>query len=418
VFRSASGPTNSGNASEKELAKAIAQLKIIDHCIGAAQTSSQRKRLQMLRCRIAAAGDHIRLNKEFKQYAWRDLPGRMDSWVKNFTDRVCDISSLGNVVSVENRFVQLNYVKKAAELRPQLPLPPPDHVEARGTPTGAIITWSYDQTGVMGFRVQRNGAACGAALLPPEARKFEDGHADEHVKYTVTAVDNNNQESQPSICSACSAGRNDRDAPRIVMISPPVSAVANQPVWLKTRLLDGRAPEFLSAAVHYRRPGTKRWTLLPMQRRVRCTFTAAIPDGVIGPDGLEYYITASDQRNESLYPASAPAIALSLIIESQSGDTFLLAPPQLCVTDQQLVWEAGSRGAFWYRLYRDRRPDFETGPRTALTYVEAGTTKFTDKAPDLDGKKLKGTLFYRITAVDRLDRESLPSVSMAVDYGK
>ncbi len=409
-------PDTSEYSGDRELAKALAQLKVIDRCIGEAQNSSQKQRLKMLRCRIEATADHIRLNKEFNQYTWKDLPGSMDSWVKNFTGRVCDISSLGNVVSVENRFVQLNYVKKASELASQFSLSPPGDVEARGTPTGARITWSYNQNEVIGFYVQRDGVRCNAVALPPETREFEDMHADGHFIYTVTAVGMDSVESQPSICSACMAGTSDREAPRIVMISPPASVLANEPAWLKVRLLDGRDPEFLLAVVHYRRPGTSRWTSLTMQRRVRSTFTATIPGGAIGPDGLEYYITASDQRNESVYPSSAPAITLSLILDHHSCDTSFLATPQLRITNQKLAWEALPDKAFWYCIYRDRQQDFETGPHTFLTYVEAGTHEFVDSAPDLEGKNLRGLWFYRITQMDKTGHESLPGKSMAIDY--
>ena len=58
------------------------------------------------------SADHLELNRSFEKYTWNDLPGAMESWVRNFTHRVTDISSLGNVMSTQNRYVQVNYVAK------------------------------------------------------------------------------------------------------------------------------------------------------------------------------------------------------------------------------------------------------------------------------------------------------------------
>ena len=146
------------------------QLRLIDDCIAAAETASQQARLQLLRCRIAAARDHIELNQRFNEYSWADLPGAMESWARNFVYRVTDISSLGNVVSSQNRFVQLNYVKKENELRKGLAVQPPLDVMARGTTKGAVVSWrdgsevrspkpkvQSPKSEVRGFNVYRDG---------------------------------------------------------------------------------------------------------------------------------------------------------------------------------------------------------------------------------------------------------------------
>src|ERR1019366_9301131 len=131
--------------SKAEFAKAVKQLKVIDGCIAATESSSQKARLQLLRCRIGAEKDHIELNQNFNHYAWADLPGAMESWAQNFVYRVTDISSLGNVVSSQNRFVQLNYVKKENDLRKGMTVQPPRSVTARGTPRGALVLWKNAQ---------------------------------------------------------------------------------------------------------------------------------------------------------------------------------------------------------------------------------------------------------------------------------
>ena len=136
--------------------KAAAQLATIDKWIKRAPSPACRARLAVLRCRIAAAKDHIELNRDFDKYAWKDLPGAMPSWVANFTHRVTDVSSLGNVVSIENRYVQLNYVKKEQQLRKGFTIQPPSGVTARGTREGAVVAWKNEQPGAQGFHVYRN----------------------------------------------------------------------------------------------------------------------------------------------------------------------------------------------------------------------------------------------------------------------
>jgi fibronectin type 3 domain-containing protein len=78
-----------------------------------------------------------------------------------------------------------------------------------------------------------------------------------------------------------------------------------------------------------------------------------------------------------------------------------------------LSWTS-SPGAFWYHIYRSDRPGFEAGPDTLLTYVAANTTSFRDNDLDLAGRKLTGTWYYRVTAVDKEDRESAATKAVAV----
>jgi len=92
-----------------EYEKAKAQLEIIDQCLNVAGPG-QKDRLTGLRCRIAAARDHIEMNNRFNDPKWTELPDVMQDWARNFTHRVTDISSLGNVMSTQNRFIQLRYL--------------------------------------------------------------------------------------------------------------------------------------------------------------------------------------------------------------------------------------------------------------------------------------------------------------------
>jgi len=408
--------------SKAELAKAVEQLRVIDECIAAAQFPSQKARLQLLRCRIAAAKDHIELNEKFNQYTWTDLPGAMESWATNFVYRVTEISSLGNVVSSQNRFVQLNYVKKENELRKGLAVQPPWSVEARGTRRGAVITWRDNsevrslKSEVRGFNVYRDGARLTATLLPAATTRYTD-RADGRFRYAVTAVVADGTESLPSVPVTCDAGAADRTPPHVVMISPPTSAREGAPVWIEARVLDNRAHECVSATLRYRAPGARKWTSMTMTRRVKAVFTAQIPSRDVGPGGLEYYVEASDQSNIARFPVSAPALPLSLVTSTPRRASVPASPDSPSAQDQTFSW-LPSPGAFWYRIYRSDRPGFAPGPQTFLTYVATNTTSFRDNGLDLTGRKLTGTWYYRVTAADKDDRESAPTKPVRMVWGR
>ncbi|MFA5817623.1 MAG: carbohydrate-binding protein, partial [Bacteroidales bacterium] len=116
-----------------EFEKAKVQLDIIDKYILTA-TREQSERLNYLRCRIAAAKDHIGMNNRFNDPQWKELPDVMQSWARNFTHRVTDISSLGNVMSSQNRFVQLNYLPKEQEVRKPVAIDAPLHLVVISAP--------------------------------------------------------------------------------------------------------------------------------------------------------------------------------------------------------------------------------------------------------------------------------------------
>jgi hypothetical protein len=412
--------------SKAEFAKAVEQLRVIDGCIAAAESAAQKARLQLLRCRIAAEKDHVELNQKFNHYTWTDLPGAMESWAQNFVYRVTDISSLGNVVSSQNRFVQLNYVKKENDLRKGLTVQPPASVTARGTPKGAVVTWQVaesvqgpkskvqsPESGVRGFTVYRDGGKLNASLLPATATTYTD-RANGRFRYTVTAVAADSAESLPSVPVTCEAGTADRTPPHIVVISPPTSAPEGAPVWVEARILENRSYDSISATLHHRVPGARKWKSMPMTRRVKAVFTAQIPAREVTASGLEYYIEASDGSNLALFPVSAPAMPISLVTCTTAGRASVPASPNLLsAKDQTLSWTP-SPGAFWYRIYRSNRPGFEAGPDTLLTYVAGNTTSFRDNGLDFAGGKLTGTSYYRVTATDKNDRESAPTKAAAV----
>lgn len=94
----------------------------------------------------------IALNTDFENYQWNDLPGKMDEWARSFLYRIEDISSYGNIMSTQNRFVKQNYVEKINQLRKQQRWQAPSHIIAKGTLEGAQISWRNEEPAVRFLR--------------------------------------------------------------------------------------------------------------------------------------------------------------------------------------------------------------------------------------------------------------------------
>ena len=397
--------------------KASSQLAVIDKWIGRTTSPAKRERLRLMRCRIAAAKDHIELNGKFSDYRWEDLPGAMDSWVHNFTHRVGDISTLGNIMSMQNRFVQLNYVAKENSLRNEQHVKAPSGIVARGTSKGAIVTWSIEDKNAAGYNIYRDGRKLNRAVLSNTSNTFNDT-ADCICEYAVTVVSSAGEESPPSVPVRCPAGKADTVAPHIIVISPPKSIPAGQGISVKARVLDNRSFELITARLFYRSPGQKDWKQMPMERRVKAIFAVHIPSRGISPNGLEFYVEASDGDSVSRYPASAPEMPLSVVVYANDDARSPERPQDERGADQTLSWKSTSTDVFWFRIYRSVHADFKIGPHNFLTYVYRSTTGYRDNGEDLNGSKLKGRWYYRITGVDRAGNESLPSQAIAIEYPK
>jgi hypothetical protein len=396
-----------------QLHKANDQLAIIEQAIGEATTAGQKYRLGLLKSRIAAARDHIMLNMYAGNRSY-DINELASSWVNNFNSRVTDISSLGNVVSMQNRFIQKNYPELASKQLNTYQALPPGNLVVKGTRQGARICWNTDVDGYKGFALYRDGKSVNEAWLPSSTREYEDTVSGQH-RYELRSLYWGNDAEMPSVIIPCLAGEADKTGPQIVVISPPTSVVAGQSVAIKARLLDNRVDELLMATLYYRKPGETSWTKLPMIRKVKAVFTAAIPSSAIGPEGIQYYISATDGDNESVFSADAPLQSLSLVQE-QSIHPSVLTAPKMVPNRRSIQWQA-VQGANYYQIYRSQRNNFIPAPDNLLTYMAADAKlTFTDNGMDLLGQPLKGAWYYRVTALDKNGYESKPSLVGAINY--
>ena len=364
-----------------------------------------------MRARISGARYHIALNSEFEKYQWTDLPGQMDSWARSFLYRIDDISSFGNIMSTQNRFVQQNYVEKINKLRKYQRVKAPSHVTAKGTQNGALVTWRNEEPGADIFVVCRDGKEI--ASVPVSANQYVDTFNGK-ASYTVYVIDTDGNRSLASIPSYCLAGDADDEAPIIINPSPVTSVPQGHDVNIKLSMVDNRSIEDLSAVLHYRTIGCKEWKQIPFKHRIRAAFAITIPAEEFSIQGMEYYITASDSRNVAMYPADAPA-RLHTIIVTGSGSNKLPSPVIRLTAGNRLKWEKNP-DVDMYRIYRSKSSDFATDASSFITFVGGQTTSFYDNGIDLDGTPLKGTYFYRVTAVGSDDMESNASEILKIDY--
>lgn len=393
--------------------KANDQLAIIEQAINETESAGQKYRLGLLKSRIAAARDHIMLNMYAGNRGY-DINELASSWVNNFNSRVTDISSLGNVVSVQNRFIQKNYSQLAAMQLNTYQALRPGNLVVKGTRHGAKLYWKTTIDSYKGFAVYRDGKKVNATWLPAATKEYEDTISGQH-RYELRSVWWGNDAELPSVIIPCYAGDADKTGPQIVVISPPTTVVAGQPVVVKARLLDNRTDELLMATLYYRKPGETSWTKLPMTRKVKAIFTTAIPASAISSEGIQYYIAATDGDNESVFPADAHVQPLSLVQE-RSTHPIVLSAPKLLPNTRSVQWQAVP-GSNYYQVYRSQRNNFLPAPDNLLTYLAADAAlTFTDNGMDLLGQPLKGTWYYRVTALDKNGYESKPSVVVAIKY--
>jgi hypothetical protein len=407
-------PSFTGSNRSTDINKAVSQLATIDGWINSTSAAGAKARLKLLRCRIEAEKAYCELDQNFPSITWSAMPGSFETWARDFRDRVTDISSLGNVQSSENRLVNLRYVAMENSLRSSQTVKSPSHVVARGTTSGAVVTWYNEETSIQGFNVYRGTTKLNSALLASTTTSYTDS-VNGTYSYTVTAVNTGSQESVKSVPSTCKAGTADTDAPNVVVVSAPSSGAIGQPADVEARVLDDRTFGSISATLYYRTLGTVGWTSVTMDRRNKAIFTARIPASAITTAGLEYYVSASDGTNTGYFPKTAPAIPMSLVGETITDITAPGVPGNPTANGSIFQWGASTGDVHWYKIYRSVVNGFTLGKATFLTFVYKDTTSFQDKDLDFDGNRLNGVYYYRITAVDKSGNESAPTAQLSLD---
>ncbi|MGI8906167.1 MAG: carbohydrate-binding protein [Candidatus Sumerlaeaceae bacterium] len=419
IFASECEGTPSFNLKPRtaDIATAVDQQSTITRCIQETTSPAGKFRLNLLKERLAAVEAWDRLDENFFNLTWDQLPGDFPAWAGSFISRTSDISSLGNVMSTQNRAVQIRYAARVLQLRESLPVQPPSEVECRGNPDGAVITWNNEESSATGFNIYRDDKRITDRPLASNDRKYVDA-ANGGFRYSITALSQSGQESSHSITVKCDAGTGDKSAPQIFVISPPGSLQHGEPFDLTARILDGRAYELVSSTLHYKPLGrdgsNSKWTDVAMSRRTKAIFGARLGSDLLGR-GIQYYVTASDGSNKGAWPAGAPGKTRSVIVKP--GQTHEVpALSHLTAEQNTMRWQIGEPAPFWSRIYRSRSIECPVSRENLLTYVSGQTTAFSDQADDYDGTPLSGTYYYRVAAVDINGCESAPTESVALSY--
>jgi hypothetical protein len=399
--------------SHKENAKALQQLSVINNIISTTANPQHRQHMQYLKARIEAAYQHAQLNLYFPAINTSgSLPGLFRDWVKNFTHRVTDISSLGNVQSIQNRYVQERYLVKENELLQKATVKFPTDIKATGITTGAVVSWQNNEPNCKGFNVYANNKKINKILLPDSTTNFSHTANGKFI-YQVTAVNNSNTESSLSPSVICAAGNADVTPPYIAIVSPPQSVQQGSIFMLKVRLLDDRAYEQLSVTIFYRAIGTAKWNSTSMQRKANAVFATSIACNTSGV--WEYYVIASDGINKATYPVLQKQYATWVV---QPGtDAAPAAIENLTVSqDNSLQWSAITDNAAYINIYRSTNPVFTPAAANLLTWLPPAATSFKDNGLDMEGNPLSGTWYYIIVPVSGSGVHAAVAKAVAVPW--
>lgn len=379
-----------------DIEKANQQLAIIDSVIAANTDISEITRLKRLRSRIQSVKSFCMIDQSFYSTEWDELNKEFQTFVENFISRVDDISTLGNIISIENRYVKERYLARECELRNSQSVKSPSAVVVKNTASGARITWKNEQPSAIGFNIYRNNKKLNETLVNEEF--FED-HFDGEATYRVTAVSANEEESIGSIPVSCQAGSSKSSPLQVIVVSPPTVISSQNFIDLKAIVIDSTISEQITAKLYYRSIGSKQWQSLPMERRIKGIFGIRLAVNNLPQGDIEYYIEACDGRNIGHYPEAAPTLC-SIISMVKSNHNPLSAPVLTKAENGRIYWTPSDGNIHWYRIYRGLTPDFQTGPQSLVTYVYRDTLSFKDTQQGFDGKPLCGNYYYKVTAVD------------------
>lgn len=109
-------PLPSGKDRTRDMARADGQLAVIAQAMEGTKDGARRERLRRLYCRIRAVKAFCRLDQNIGKMGAEELTEEFRTFVECFIRRIDDISTAGNLFSVENRYVQEWYLKRMKEL--------------------------------------------------------------------------------------------------------------------------------------------------------------------------------------------------------------------------------------------------------------------------------------------------------------
>jgi hypothetical protein len=406
-------PPLSGRDRSADRAKALGQIATVDAAIAATADPAQRARLAEVRARLDSELRYVNIDQRLPTATLQNLADDYRAWVLDFLAQVNDVSSMGNIVSTQNRYVQGQYARREAALTRAFPVLAPVNVVARGTASGAVVTWQTQEPGATRYDVFRDGVKVGQA--PGSALRYEDHTSSGRHRYEVTAMVGG-VSSPRSVADTVATGAADHTPPKVIVVSAPSSVVSGASLDLLARLVDSRDPSELTATLNYRPFGQASWTALSMEWKARAVFGARIPAANLTGGGVEYFVSASDGVNIGLFPVTGADGPATAIVAPAPAAATLAPPDEVAVSGHDISWQPSGSSVF-IRLYRSHSEQSSPSPADMLTELAGTTTHFTDGGADRDGEPLAGRYAYQLTSVDAYGRESPPTAPVVLDFG-
>jgi hypothetical protein len=381
---------------QNEEAKTSAQLRMISEQISNSGSLEHARRMGHVASRLKAADLHLQLNRSFPNISKpSELTQLFSEWTFNFLNRVTDISSLGNVQSIQNRYIQERYLQKEEELLRSAHVKFPTRVQPRGTSSGVLITWRNNEPEAKGFYLYANGKSVNQKLISNlDSSYIVSSH--EPAQYSVTAISSSGIESDLSPSSFAYAGTSDKKPPLIVVVSPPGGVKKGTFCYIKVRLVDDRAYELQKATLHYRKVGTANWFVSPLSRRVKAVFAGGFLCDRAGV--YEYFVSASDGSNEATFPVDRET-PLTVVVE-ENGCTKGNQQIEVQELNGELRWNMAGDKLDVFQVYRSQQKDFNAGPSTFVTYLPPQAQQYQSNMIDFNGDSLKGTYYHKVILMD------------------
>jgi Malectin domain/Glycosyl hydrolase family 67 N-terminus len=309
---------------------------------------------------------------------WEDLKrsGFQES-IEAYQGMAGSLPSLGGLVSAAGGRWYPAYREFERAVTEQLPVEPPQHVVAEGSPAGAEVTWRGAGVGYDVYRAPAEGGEFAKLNDEPLTGTRYFDRADGSFRYAVRAIAADGAVSPLSLPARVAAGRADHAAPRVFSIPENLQAVAGEPLRVPATAVDDRAAEHLEATLRYRDGGDRRWRSVEMRPNVLgqpATFYADVPPR--GEGTVEYYVRVSDGRNAGYWPAAGREQPLSATVAEASGPR--PGPVRDLDAGSLVTWSAAAGDVHTYEIYRGTSPHFPADSAHYLTYVPAQQHVFRD----------------------------------------
>ena len=394
-------PELSGADRSIDKAKALEQMKIVKKYIDLSKNSQYKSNLERLYERLYGIYTFCLIDQNYNKADWSEMPYYFDEWTKSFIKRVTDISSLGNVISTQNRFVNLRYIPREKLLREINNSP--YNLKIYRNSKSAKIYFEYDNNDISGFNVYVNEKKVNTTPFKnKEYTIYLKSNAIATIQ--VATVSKNGVECGKSI-PLTSDFKKDIENSLQIVVSPPTSVLEGENAEITVRYFaENIDSEYIKPLLYYKEINENKYKKISLNHRNGNVFSTSLPIKKI----TEYYIT--NNLNNQKYINTIIPYTIDELSQNNIDNVKIWAEK-----DNSITW-IKSENAYWYKIYRSKKSDFDVDYANFLTYVPSNTLRFKDVDKDFNAMELSGKYYYKITVVDKFGRESSPSNKISIKY--